>query len=142
MAYNYSRSLTLPFPQVVSRVRENLEDQGFSIINTIDLKRNLRDELKIEFRNYQILTTCHTLLSYKAISLEPHIGELLPCNVVIQEHENGTVEVSAMNPLETLDKNMITASLEQVAIELSNHLRTAIDALHTREKVPFSFSYQ
>ncbi len=141
MAYNYSRNLKLPFTEVVSRVRENLEDQGFNIINTIDLKKNLRSELKIEFRNYQILTTCHTLLSYKAISLEPHIGELLPCNVVIQEHENGTVEVSATNPLETLDKNMITPSLEVVAMELSLHLRTAIDSLQIRKEVPFSFAY-
>src|SRR5690606_41811893 len=100
MAHNYTRKLNLPFDKVVSLVRLNLEDQGFNIINTIDLKRNLKRNLRVDFRNYQILTACHTLLSYKAISLEPHIGELLPCNVVVQEHENGTVEVSAINSLE------------------------------------------
>lgn len=140
MAHNYSRNLNLPFEKVVSLVRQNLEDQGFNIINTIDLKRDLKQNLKVDFRNYQILSACHTLLSYKAISLEPHVGELLPCNVVIQEHENGTVEVSAINPLETLDKNMITTSLELVALELSQHLRTALDSLQTR-KEDFSFSY-
>jgi Uncharacterized conserved protein len=142
MAHNYSRSLRLPFKQVLMRVRENLEDQGFTVINTIDLKTNLKDELEIEFRNYHILTTCHPLLSYKAVSLEPHIGELLPCNIVVQEHENGTIEVSAINPLETLDKNMSTAPLELVANELSNRLRTAIDSLDSEKKAaPFSFSY-
>lgn len=141
MAHNYSRNLTLPFTEVVSRVRENLEEQGFNIVNTIDLKKNLKDELEVDFRNYRILTACHTLLSYKAISLEPHIGELLPCNVVVQEHENGTVEVSAINPLETLDKNMITSSLEMVAMELSSHLRTAIDSLRSRKQESFSFSH-
>ncbi len=140
MAHNYTRNLNLPFEKVVSLVRHSLEDQGFNIINAIDLKRNLKRNLKVEFRNYQILTACHIVLSYKAISLEPHIGELLPCNVVVQEHENGTVEVSAMNPLETLDKNMITTSLELVALELSHHLRTALDSLQSR-KEEFSFSY-
>ncbi|HLT74643.1 MAG TPA: DUF302 domain-containing protein [Ohtaekwangia sp.] len=140
MAHNYTRKLNLPFDKVVSLVRLNLEDQGFNIINTIDLKGNLKRNLRVDFRNYQILTACHTLLSYKAISLEPHIGELLPCNVVVQEHENGTVEVSAINPLETLDKNMITTSLELVAIELGHHLRTALDSLQSKRE-EFSFSY-
>jgi uncharacterized protein (DUF302 family) len=140
MSYNYSSKLRLPFDEVVTLVKENLEIQGFNIVNTIDLKKTLKASLRVDFRNYQILTACHSLLCYKAISLEPHIGELLPCNIVIQEHENGLIEVTASNPLETLDPNMVTTPLEEVALELSNHLRTAIDALRTK-KHAFSFSY-
>lgn len=140
MAYNYSRMLRQPFDEVVVCVLQNLHDHGFNLVNAIDVKEDLKAELKVNFRNYKILTTCHTLLSYKAISLEPHVGVLLPCNVVVQEHENGEVEISALNPLEMLDKNMVTPSLELVALEISNHLRTAIDSLR-KKKENFSFAY-
>ena len=59
---------------------------------------------------------------------------------MIQEHENGTVEISAMNPMERLDQNMVTSSLESVASEISKRLRTAIDTLHAKKKT-FSFAY-
>jgi uncharacterized protein (DUF302 family) len=140
MAYNYSKKLRRPFDEVVRKITENLLEHGFTIINVMDFKKSLKSSLKVDFRNYTILSTCHTLLSYKAISLEPHSGVLLPCNIVVQEHENGEVEVSALNPLETLDQNMVTPSLEIVAIEISNHLRTAIDSLRVKTE-SFSFSY-
>lgn len=140
MALNYSRNLRLPFDEVVDMVLDNLHAQGFNVVNNIDIKHDLRQNLHVPFRNYKILTACHTLLSYKAISLEPHIGTLLPCNVVIQERENGTVEVSAVNLLESLDKNMATTSLEEVAAEISERLRTAVDSLAISTE-RFSFSY-
>jgi len=140
MAYNYSKSLRLPFKEVVGKLQENLEEQGFDMVNVMDIKQNTKNKLGLKFRNYKIITACHTLLSYKAISLESHIGVLLPCTVVIQEHENGEVEVSALNPLETIDPNMVTGSLEIVAMEISDHLRTAIDTLRVRRD-ELSFSY-
>jgi uncharacterized protein (DUF302 family) len=140
MAYNYSKNLRLPFEEVVVKLRENLVEQGFAMISTMDMRQNLKTKLGVNFRNYRILSTCHPLLSYKAISLEPHIGVLLPCNIVVQEHENGEVEVSALNPLETIDQNMITPSLEFVALEISDHLRTAIDSLRKKNQ-ELSFSY-
>jgi uncharacterized protein (DUF302 family) len=140
MALNYCRNLRLPFDEVVELVLDNLHVQGFNVVHDIDMKDDLRQNLHVPFRNYKILTACHTLLSYKAISLEPHIGTLLPCNVLIQERENGTVEVTAVNLLESLDKNMATTSLEDVATEISDRLRTAVDSLAVRTE-RFSFSY-
>lgn len=140
MAHHYCKNLRLPFEEVVERVLDNLHAQGFNVVHTIDMKEDLRENLHVPFRSYKILTACHTLLSYKAMSLEPHIGVLLPCNVVVQEHENGTIEVSAVNPLEALDANMVTPSLEFVATQISHHLRTAIDSLRQRRET-FSFSY-
>jgi uncharacterized protein (DUF302 family) len=140
MAYHYSKKLNLPFEDVVAKVENALQQQGFTTITTADMSQALSHELEINFRNYKILGAYNPALAYKAISLEPHIGIMLPCNIVIQEHENGTVEVSALNPMETMDENMATTSLESVATEVSNHLRTAIDTLHT-QKSKFSFSY-
>jgi uncharacterized protein (DUF302 family) len=136
MAYNYSKNLRRPFAEVVMKVRENLQHEGFNIINTVDMKQQLRLRLDVVFRNYVIISACHTMLSYRAISLEPHVGVLLPCNIVVQEHENGEVEVSAVNPLESLDQNMVTPSLELIAFNMSNHLRAALDDLRSLKERP------
>ncbi len=140
MTYQYSRTVKLPFEEVMSKVREALNEHGFSMITTIDVHDHMGSELGVDFRNYSILSACIPELSYRAISLEPHIGILLPCTIVVQEHENRQTEVSAMNPMESLDKNMITPSLETLATEISTRLRTAIDTIETK-KESFSFAW-
>lgn len=140
MTYQYSRTLRLPFEDVLEKVQETLLQQGFSMVTVIDVGTRMNVELGVKFRNYKILSACHPGLSYKAISLERHIGILLPCNIVVQEHENGQTEVSAINPMETLDQNMITSSLEALATEISARLRTAIDTIEVKSSA-FSFSY-
>ncbi len=129
MAY-YSRKLKLPFQDVLNKVTENLKQQGFGIITTIDVQDTFKQKLNIGFRNYKILGACNPQFAYKAISMESHIGVMLPCNVVVQEHENGEIEVSALNPLETIDNVFSTPQLLELATEVGNKLRTAIDDLH------------
>ncbi len=129
MAY-YSRKLKMSFQDVLSKVTERLNEQGFGIITSIDVKDTFKQKLNIGFRNYKILGACNPQFAYKAISLESHIGVMLPCNVVVQEHENGEVEVTAINPLESIDKAFGPAQLEELATEVGNKLRTAIDGLH------------
>jgi uncharacterized protein (DUF302 family) len=140
MAYQYSKNLRHPFRDVVEKVNEALQSQGFSMVSSVDVRDHIQSELGVKFRNYTILTACNPELSYRAISLESHIGILLPCTLVIQEHENGLVDISGINPMETLDKNMSTPSLELVAAEISDRLRTVIDTLAVK-KSSFSFSY-
>jgi uncharacterized protein (DUF302 family) len=129
MAY-YSRKLKLPFQEVLSKITENLKQQGFGIITSIDVQDTIKQKLNIGFRNYKILGACNPQFAYKAISLESHIGVMLPCNVVVQEHENGEVEVSAVNPLGNIDKAFNTTQLVELATEVGNRLRVAIDDLH------------
>lgn len=129
MAY-YSRKLRLPFQEVLSKVTDNLKQQGFGIITTIDVQETFKQKLNVAFRNYKILGACNPQFAYKAISLESHIGVMLPCNIVVQEHENGEVEVSAMNPLENIENALNTTQLAELATEVGNKLRAAIDDLH------------
>ena len=126
MAY-YSRTLKMPFQQVLNKVTENLEHQGFGVITTIDVQDTFQKKLKVGFRKYKILGACNPQLAYKAISLESHMGIMLPCNVVVQEHENGEVEVSAINPLENLDRTLNSTQLTQLATEIGVRLRAAVD---------------
>lgn len=129
MAY-YSRKLKLPFQDVLNKVTENLKQQGFGIITTIDVQDTFKQKLNIGFRNYKILGACNPQFAYKAISLESHIGVMLPCNVVVQEHENGEIEVSALNPLENIGNVFSTPQLLELATKVGNKLRVAIDDLH------------
>lgn len=128
MAY-YSRKIKLPFQEVLDKVTGNLKEEGFGIITTIDVQDTFRQKLNIGFRNYKILGACNPQFAYKAISLESHMGVMLPCNIVVQEHENGEVEVSAMNPLENISAAFNTTQLVTLAAEVGNKLRAAIDNL-------------
>jgi uncharacterized protein (DUF302 family) len=126
----YSRKLKIPFQDVLNRVTQNLKLQGFGVITTINVQDTFHRELKIKFRNYKILGACNPQFAYQAISLESHLGVMLPCNVVIQEHENGEVEVSAVNHLENLDKSFNVTALDDLATEIGIRLRAAIDYIH------------
>jgi uncharacterized protein (DUF302 family) len=128
MTYHYSKKIKLSFEDAVSKITETLKAQGFGIITTIDLKATLKQKLSIDFRNYKILGACNPQFAHKAVNLESHIGVMLPCNVVVQEYENGEVEVSAINPMETMEK-ALTHSLSEIATEISSRLRTAVDDL-------------
>jgi uncharacterized protein (DUF302 family) len=130
MAYYYSRKLQIPFEEAGQKIVKNLQQEGFGIITTIDLTETLKQKLNVQFRKYKILGACNPEFAYKAVSLESHIGLMLPCNIVVQQHENNEVEVSAINPLETIDKATTTAQLTDIAQEVSNRLRSAIDNLH------------
>jgi len=132
----YSRKLSIPFDQAIVRLTENLKRQGFGVITNISMKNVFKEKLNIDFRNYTILGACNPEFAYKAVSLESHVGTMLPCNLVVQQHENGEVEVSAMNPLEAIDKALATTFLSEIAVQVSARLRAALDDLHRHALEP------
>jgi uncharacterized protein (DUF302 family) len=143
MTYYYSRKIKTSFAEAIQKITMNLQQQGFGIITSIDLKATLKQKLNVDFRNYTILGACNPQFAYKAISLESHIGLMLPCNIVVQEHENKEIEVSAINPLETIDKENTATEITEIAQEVGNRLRTAVDDLcreshdaHSNEPFP------
>jgi uncharacterized protein (DUF302 family) len=140
----YSRKLKIPFEDVVSRVTQNLTGQGFGVITSIDVQDTFRKQLGLHFRKYKILGACNPLFAYKAVSLEPNAGTMLPCNVVIQEHENGEVEVSAVNPLESIREEDQTPTLKNLSKEVGIRLRAAIDFIQRefKDKFPQTYSHE
>ncbi len=129
MAAYYSRKVKMSFQDALSKVSTSLQRQGFGLITTIDLKDIFKQKLNVAFRNYKILGACNPQFAYKAVSLESHLGVMLPCNIVVQEHENGEVEISAINPLENIDKALKATQLAGLATEVGNRLRSALDDL-------------
>ena len=92
MSYNISKKIERTFDEAIAKVTEELKKEGFGIISEIDLKEKFKEKLNIDFRNYKILGACNPALAYKAIEQEDKIGTMLPCNILVQEHENNCVE--------------------------------------------------
>ncbi len=136
MAYYYSRKLNIPFKEALEKLTVSLQQQGFGIVTTIDMSHVMREKLKVNFRNYKILGACNPDFAYHAISLDSHIGVMLPCNLVVEEHENGEVEVAAISPLETIGKTSVEPQILDIAREVDVRLRKAVDNLHRDKPGP------
>ena len=128
MGYHFSKRLDVPFDQAVSRVTEALKREGFGILTDIDVKATLKNKLGADFRPYRILGACSPPLAYRALQLEDKIGTMLPCNVIVQEHANGTVEVSAVDPVASMQA-IENPGLAEVAKEVQAKLRRVVNGL-------------
>ncbi|HSG15099.1 MAG TPA: DUF302 domain-containing protein [Anaerolineae bacterium] len=87
------------FESAVERVTEALKSQGFGILTEIDVRATLKEKLDADFRPYLILGACNPPLAYKALTIDPEVGKFLPCNVTIDQVEDGLIKVSFLDPL-------------------------------------------
>jgi|SRR5579875_79803 len=97
MIFEESVVLAQPFDEVVSQIKDALASQGFGVLTQIDVQATLREKLGKAMGRYLILGACNPPLASRALDLEPQVGVLLPCNVVVREAEDGVV-VEAMDP--------------------------------------------
>jgi uncharacterized protein (DUF302 family) len=98
MEYGFTRTVNLPYETAVRRVTEELKNQGFGVLTTIDVKETLKQKLNVDFTKYVILGACNPPLAHSALQVEMNIGLLLPCNVIVYE-KNGKTVVGAFDPL-------------------------------------------
>ncbi|RAI54643.1 DUF302 domain-containing protein [Roseicella frigidaeris] len=98
MAYHFSTRLDLPFDAAVAATTEALKRHGFGALTEIDVQATLKSKLGAAFRPYRILGACNQQMAYRALQAEDKIGTMLPCNVIAQRHEDGAVEVPAVDP--------------------------------------------
>ena len=126
MSYYFNKTLNLSFDKAIARVTEELKKEGFGILTDIDVKATLKQKLDVEFRKYRILGACNPPFAYKALQAEDKIGTMLPCNVIVQEISDGQVEVTAIDPLASMQA-VENPALKEIASEISNKLKTAID---------------
>lgn len=123
-----TKFLEIPFEDAIGKVTEALKKEGFGIITEIDVKKTLKDKLGADFRNYRILGACNPNLAFRMLQQDDKVGLLMPCNVVIQEHEDGRTEVTTFNPI----KSMPLASnpaIEEVADDIECKLTAVIRSL-------------
>ena len=128
MSYHFSKTVDLSFDEAIQQTTDTLKEEGFGVLTEIDIKETLKKKLDVNFRNYRILGACNPPNAYKALQAEGHIGLMLPCNVIVQEHEDGTVEVSAVDPVASMQA-IDNEGLGQVAKDVRNMLKKVIDRL-------------
>lgn len=128
MSYYFSRTLDTTFEDAIEQTTVALKEEGFGVLTEIDIKATLKKKLDVDFKKYQILGACNPPLAHKALSAEDHIGLMLPCNVIVQEHENGEVEVSAVDPVASMQA-VENDELGEIAQQVRNLLKKVIDNL-------------
>ncbi len=99
MNYCFStRMQKTSYDEAIALVTEELKKEGFGVLTQIDVKDTLKKKIDVDFRRYIILGACNPHFAYKALQSEPKLGAFLPCNVVVEELEDGQVEVSIVDP--------------------------------------------
>ena len=94
-SYTLTATTAIPFTEAVERVRAELKEEGFGVLSEIDVRATLREKLGTEMEPYLILGACNPPLAHQALSTEPDLGTLLPCNVVVYERD-GQTHISAI----------------------------------------------
>ncbi len=128
MSYHFSKKLQVSFDEAIDRVMAALQAEGFGVLTEIDVKETLKKKLDVDFRKYRILGACNPTLAYQALQAEDKIGTMLPCNVLVQETDDGQIEVSAIDPVASMQA-IDNPALGEVAETVRKKLRDIVDAL-------------
>ncbi len=130
MSYHISKTLqNTDFNKAIEKTTAILKEEGFGVLTEIDIKDTLKKKIDADFKNYKILGACNPQLAHQALQAEDKIGLMLPCNVIVEQHENGDVEVSAVDPIASMQA-VDNESLGSVASQVQQKLKTVIEKLN------------
>ncbi|MEH6653284.1 DUF302 domain-containing protein [Loktanella salsilacus] len=128
MTYTINRTITgSDFEEVDARTRKALSDAGFGVLTEIDVAATMHKKLDIDMDAYRILGACNPQMAYQAIQIEPRVGAMLPCNVILRATDGG-VEVSAIDPVMSMQA-IDNADLHAVAGKVRDLLKAAVAAI-------------
>ena len=128
IAFHLSKKVSIGFDAAIEKVSEELKKEGFGIISTLNIKEILKRKINVDFRNYVILGACNPHYAYETLSAEDKMGVFLPCNVVVQEHDNGDVEISIVNP-EQLVRGIDDLQVRTFATEVKEAMHNVLGRL-------------
>lgn len=125
MSYTITRLIPdSDFETVDAKVRDALADKGFGVLTEIDIKATMKKKIGRDMPSYRILGACNPEMAWEAIAMEPRVGAMLPCNVIIRQTQDG-IEISAVDPvasMEAIDNDDLT----QVAGEVRDMLSEVV----------------
>lgn len=132
MSYFFSTTIKdTSYERAIELVTEELKREGFGVLTQIDVKETLKKKIDVDFRKYIILGACNPHFAYKALKSEPKLGVFLPCNVVVEELEDGTVEVSVVDPVAMMT-SLQNHELMALAGQVSELVKRVIDGTARR----------
>lgn len=127
MAYTIDRTFGgASFEDVTERTRKALADHGFGVLTEIDVAATMKKKLDVDMPSYLILGACNPKMAHQAIGIEPRIGAMLPCNVIIRDAGNGEIDVSAVDPvasMQAIPNEQLTEVAGKVREMLANVVR-------------------
>ena len=128
MSYYFNTIVSSDFESTKEKIIEGLKKEGFGVLTEIDIKATLKKKIDVDFRKYVILGACNPGFAFKALTAEDKVGTMLPCNVILQELEDGKIDVAAVNPKASMQA-IENRDLEGIANEVSEKLKRVIEAL-------------
>ncbi len=128
MSYTLDRLITdASFDEIDQRTRSALASQGFGVLTEIDVKATMKKKLDKDMDDYRILGACNPNMAYQAIGLEPNVGAMLPCNVILRQVDGG-VQVSAIDPAASMQA-IDNAELRSVADQVRGMLADVVESI-------------
>lgn len=128
MSYYISTTFDGSFDEAIEKATAELKKEGFGILTEIDVKDTLKKKLDVDFKKYRILGACNPNMAHKALTAEDKIGTMLPCNVIVEEHEDGSVEISAVDPLASMQV-VDNEELKTIANQVREMLSKVVSAI-------------
>ncbi len=131
---HFSKVLDTSFEGAIEKVTDALREEGMGVLTEIDVQAAFKKKLDLDFRKYKILGACHPLIAYHMLQTDDKAGVFYPCNVVVQEHEDGRVEVSAVDPL-MMFLTIHSPKAKEIALDASQKMQRVIEQLGSPELV-------
>ncbi len=131
---HFSKVLDTSFEGAIAQVTNALREEGMGVLTEIDVQAAFKKKLDVDFRQYKILGACHPLIAYHMLQTDDKAGVFYPCNVVVQEHEDGRVEVSAVDPL-MMFLTIHSPKAKEIALDASQKMQRVIESLGSPELV-------
>lgn len=125
--YGFTRTLKgVSYEVARARIEAALKEEGFGVLTEIDVKATLKAQLNVDSPNYVILGACNPTLAHHALSADPGVGLLLPCNVVVTQDDDGNAVVSILDPESMLKVMRDASKLEGLMREARERLQKAL----------------
>lgn len=126
--YYFAKKIASNFEDTIELIKTKLPDIGFGIVSEIDVTSTFKKKLNIDFRKYRILGACQPQTAFNAIQIEDKIGTMLPCNIIVQELQDGSIEVAAVDPIASM-MSVQNPALADHAYKIQKQLKDFITAL-------------
>jgi uncharacterized protein (DUF302 family) len=127
MQYGFSKTVDMPYEQVIDKVTTELKKEGFGVLTSIDVKETLKQKINVDFKKYAILGACNPPIAHRALQEEEELGLLLPCNVIVYEKDNKT-RVSIFDPM-VMTWIMENDNIKPIATEVQERLQRVLKAI-------------
>jgi uncharacterized protein (DUF302 family) len=125
--YYIAKAIEASFDECVARAKAALAEHGFGVLTEIDVAATLKAKLGVEMAPYRILGACNPSYAHRALELEPKIGTMLPCNVIVRQETSGLVEIAAVDPVASMQA-IDNPRLAKLASDVRGLLKEVVDA--------------